>query len=182
MFVLSLAGASNSVSAASAPSYTESNCFDTLGRLAMTKRSGGTSTIEQYAHDPAGNRTNKTLNAAGTYVPGVFTLTLSPESSPVVIAEGANKTFTLTRTSGNGSHAIGIKLSGVSDPSLDLTLSAQTVSFLSTDTTKTFNVTAVQDIQDDGPPNESFQMVLFVDCGGSISTGNNRTVQVQDDD
>ena len=60
----------------------------------------------------------------------------------IVIAEGAVKTFTLTRTAGNGPNVITIKLSGVDTPSLDLTLSTPTVSFLAVDVSKTFTVTA----------------------------------------
>ena len=122
-------------------SETVTYSYDALGRLIQVSRSGtvNNGASETYSYDPANNRSNVTVSSGP--VPPSFSI------NDVSVTEGGNLVFTVTKT-GTTSTSYSVNYAtanGTATAGSDYNSASNTLTFLSTDTTKTVTVTTIDD-------------------------------------
>lgn len=167
ILLLSAAAVALPASASETITYT----YDARGRLTKVARSGSVNNgaSECYAYDKADNRTNvTTATAADCLIAGQVTLSIASNGA---VTEGATSAFTVTKT-GIASGTVTVNYATGNGSAVapgDYTAASGTLTFLVGDTTKTVNVTTIDDTT--GEPAESFSMTLSSPTGATIATG-----------
>ncbi|HET7575612.1 MAG TPA: Calx-beta domain-containing protein [Sphingomicrobium sp.] len=143
---LLLAAAALSLAGPALAGETLTYTYDALGRLVKVSHSGtvNSNTNACFAYDPADNRDNVTVSTTGdcTSTPAV-----SFSVSDVSVKEGGNLVFTVTKT-GSASGTLSVDYATADGTALapgDYTAKSGTLTFLSTDTSKTVSVSTVDD-------------------------------------
>lgn len=156
-----------SVAVPAVASETITYTYDDLGRLTKVARSGTVNNGANacYSYDPANNRTNVTVQttldcAAGAGVS--FSI-----SSNGAVNEGTNSVFTVTKTgTASGTLTVNYATSnGTAVAPDDYTTATGTLTFLTSDPSKTVNVPTIDDVA--GEAAENFTMTLSAPSGGA---------------
>lgn len=141
--------------------------YDARGRLVKVARSGtaNNGATECYAYDKADNRSNVTVQttsdcSAGTGVS--FSV-----SSNGAVTEGANSVFTVTKT-GTASGTLTVNYASSNGTAVqpgDYTTTTGTLTFLTSDASKTINVPTIDDVAAESA--ETVAMTLSAPSGGA---------------
>jgi YD repeat-containing protein len=127
------------VSTPSRAQETTTYTYDTLGRLTGSTISDGTQVSTSF--DPAGNRTNYSVNITPPASPS-FSI-----SAPSVVTEGNALVFTVTKTSSNAA-AVSVNYAtanGTATAGTDYTAASGTLTFAPAETVKTISVATTDD-------------------------------------
>jgi chitinase len=166
-----------------AASETVTYVYDPLGRLVQVARSGtvNNGATACYTYDPASNRSNvaarTTSIACGAGAGTGVTFSISSNGA---VTEGANSVFTVTKS---GTYANSLTIAyGTSDGTAvsgsDYTTTANTLTFLPTDTTKTITVPTINNTLHENT--ETFSVTLTNPVGGGALATASGTIN--DDD
>lgn len=177
MMAALLIGAAAPLSAQETIGYT----YDGQGQLAKVARSGtiNNGVSECYILDGAGNRSNLNVATSGACVQ-VSGVSFSIASNGPV-TEGSNSAFTITKNGATGS-SLSVSYQTANGTAVapgDYTAKLLTaLTFLSTDVTKTINVTTATDALIEG--NETFTMTLSAPTGGATIAVGTATATISD--
>lgn len=156
--------------------------YDARGRLVSVAHSGGPNTglTTSYTLDPADNRTAKSTGTGGG---GTCTGVSFTIASNGAVTEGANSVFTVTKT-GSTSNSCNVDYATANGTAVapgDYTAKSGTLTFTSTQTSKTVSVTTVDDTTVES--SETFTMNLSNPTGGStVGTPGTGTATINDND
>lgn len=177
---LALLSLLNAVPAAASETITYS--YDARGRLIKVVRSGtiNNGATECYSYDRAENRANVTTATSGDCVATSQVSFSIASNGPVT--EGASSVFTVTKTGAAGDtlYVNYATANGSAIAPGDYTATSGTLTFLTSDTTKTISVPIVNDTDVESP--ETFTMSLSTPSGtATIGTGT-ATATINDND
>lgn len=173
-----LLGLSSATQASETLTYT----YDALGRLTKVARSGAVNNAatECYAYDPANNRTNVTALTSSDCAAGAGVSFSISGNGPVT--EGQPSVFTVTRT-GTPTGTLTVNYataSGSATSGSDFTATSGTLTFLTTDTSKTVSVPTIDDAVVESA--ETFTMTLSAPSGGATLGTATATATINDND
>lgn len=158
--------------------------YDARGRLVSVAHSGGPSNglITCYTLDQADNRSNKTTGTACSGGGGGDNVSFTISSNGPV-TEGANSVFTVTK-SGTATQSYSVNYATANGTAVapgDYTATSGTLTFTTAQTSKTVNVTTIDDATAES--SETFTMSLSSPTGGStIGTPGTATATINASD
>jgi hypothetical protein len=173
-----------SCATAALASETITYSYDARGRLVKVSHSGtvnnGASAC--YAYDQADNRANVTSSTTSDCTPAPPPVSFTISSNGAV-TEGAPSVFTVTKT-GTASGTLTVNYSTANGTAIgpgDFTATSGTLTFLASDTSKTFSVATIDDTAIESA--ETFTASLSAPSFGStLGTPSSATATINDND
>jgi hypothetical protein len=167
-----------SAAAFAVPAETTTYSYDALGRLTNVAHAGtvNNNVNAAYTLDPAGNRSNVTVTT--TAPPAAPSFAIGSASA----TEGSPVTFTVTKT-GTTSSTFTVNYAtanGTAHAGTDYTAASHTLTFASTDISKTFQVSTIGNSIVDGT--RTFSVTLSGASGGATITSGTGTGTIYDND